>query len=324
MGECYSHLDRRERTLIKQWRESGLSLREIGRRLGRNHGSISRELKRNLWCGQHYYIRSSQEFYERRLKRRARRFRLKNQTIRTFVVEKLQIGWTPELIAGRLKTTQPDNAVCHEAIYQYIYLEAPELRQYLPRKHAKRRQKFPYRTSGTRIRNRVSIRQRPDDVAARSVPGHWECDAIVGGDRLSSLNVLVERHTRLVNITRLPTKSAKATSRAVIRRLAKHPVPLRLSITYDNGSENVLHEQVNAALSSHSYFCEPYHSWEKGSVEQINGLIRRFFPKGTNFNEITDAEINRIEKLLNNRPRKCLDYRTPYEAYRTARGALAH
>lgn len=118
-------------------------------------------------------------------------------------------------------------------------------------------------------------------------------------------------------------KTAKATKSAVIRRLSNHPDELVKSITYDNGSENVLHQEINDRLGVQSFFCEPYHSWEKGSVEQVNGLIRRYLPKGTDFSTVTAAEINRIEKRLNNRPRKCLNYKTPYEMFRLARGALA-
>lgn len=134
----YSHLDRRERTLIKNWLGLNISLREIGRRLGRPLTSISREIRRNLWCGKHYYIRGAQEIYEARLKRRDLRLRLKTQVIRDYVESKLEIGGTPELISGRLREFQPDNYVCHEAIYQHIYIEAPHLVQYLARKHQKR------------------------------------------------------------------------------------------------------------------------------------------------------------------------------------------
>jgi len=296
----------------------------MGRRLNRSHSSISRELRRNLWCGKHYYVRSAQEMYERRLKRRAQRFRLKNQNVRDYLRKKLPLGWTPELIAGRLKHYDPGHYVCHESIYQYIYKEAQELIRFLPRKHARRRTKHPYRTTAERIKNRVSIHLRPPAVNARWVVGHWESDSVVGGDRQCGLNVMVERATRLTHISRLKNKTAKETQKAIVRRLAKHPPSLRQSITYDNGSENVQHQQINDKLNSRSYFCEPYHSWEKGSVEQTNGLIRRPYPKGTDFSKVTPAELNALEKRLNNRPRKCLNYQTPYEAFRAARGALTH
>ncbi len=323
MGVQYSHLDRTERTLIKDWYSKGISIREIGRRLNRSHSTISRELRRNLWCGKHYYIRSSQEFYESRLKKRAQRFRLKSERLREYVHHKLSIGWTPELISGRLKADDSEQYACHESIYQYIYLEAPELIQYLPRKHKRRRTKHPYRGTVERIKNRVSIAHRPVQANTRDVVGHWESDSIVGGDRKAGLNVIVERATRLVNISLMQNKSSGETKRVIVRRLGNHPVNLVQSITYDNGSENVLHQDINDKLGSDSFFCEPYHSWEKGSVEQVNGLIRRFFPKGTDFSSVTGSDINKVEKLLNNRPRKCLNYKTPYEVFRDACGALA-
>ena len=301
MATHYSHLNKTERALIKDWKNQSISLREIGRRLNRSHTTISRELRRNLWCGRHYYIRSAQEFYEHRLKQRAQRYRLKNQSIRRYVHQKLTIGWSPELIAGRLRTFDAERYVCHESIYQYIYIMAPELIKYLARKHKKRRTKHPYRGTAERIKNRVSIALRPAHVDKREMVGHWESDSVVGGDRISGLNVILERTTRLVNISLMKRKTAKKTKSAVIRRLSRHPDELVKSITYDNGSENVLHQEINDKLGVQSYFCEPYHSWEKGSVEQVNGLIRRYLPKGADFNKVTAAEINRIEKLLNNR-----------------------
>ena len=322
MGKHYSHLDTRERTLIKRWHGQNVSLREMGRRLNRDHSTISRELRRNLWCGKHYYIRGAQIIYARRLKERAQRFRLKSPKTRNFVVAKIKSGWTPEIISGRLKTLGQADYVCHESIYQYIYIEAKELIPFLPRKHVKRHHKHPYRTTGERIKNRVSIEQRPTEVSTRNVVGHWESDSVVGGDRQFGLNVLVERATRLTNISILKSKSAAETKKAIVRRLANHPRVLRQSITYDNGSENVLHQKINEILDTQSYFCQPYHSWEKGSVEQINGLIRREFPKGTDFSKVTPMGINALEKRLNNRPRKCLNYKTPYEAYTEACGAL--
>lgn len=322
MTKYYSHLNKTERTLIKDWKNQDISIREIGRRLGRSHTTISRELRRNLWCGRYYYIRSAQELYERRLKQRAQRYRLKTKSIRNFVHQKLSIGWTPELISGRLKEFNPSKYVCHESIYQYIYIVAPNLINCLARKHKKRCSKYPYRSTVERIKNRVSIALRPAEANEREVIGHWESDSIVGADRRSGLNVIIERATRLVNISLIKNKTAKETKLAIVRRLSNHPVELVESITYDNGTENVLHQEINEKLGTQSFFCEPYHSWEKGSVEQVNGLIRRYFPKGTDFNNVTTVEINRVEKWINNRPRKCLNYQTPYETFRIASGAL--
>ena len=319
----YLHLDKTERNRIKTWSDKGLSCREIGRRLNRSHSTISRELSRNLWCGKYYYFLQAQRFYEDRLKTRAQRYRLKSEALRDTVHAKLALGWTPELISGRLKVIDPERYICHESIYQYIYIQAQQLIEYLSRRHKKRRTKFSYRKTGERIKGRVSISKRPARVNKRQALGHRESDTMVGGDRKSGLNVIIERATRLVNISFMPDKSAAQTRKVVVRRLRNHPDDLVQSITYDNGSENFLHREINKKLDRSSYFCEPYHSWEKGSVEQVNGLIRRFYPKGTDLGTLTSSAINRVEKLLNNRPRKCLNYKAPYEAFREASGALA-
>lgn len=323
MGQHYKHFDYAERALIYWWRKEHLSLREMGRRLHRSHGSLSRELRRNLWCGLHYYPRGAQLIYGYRLQERTTRPRLKSPRLRKYVHQQLQRGWTPELIAGRLKQQRAELAVCHEAIYQYIYCDAPELIPLLPRQHAKRKPKRPYRKPGERIKNRTSVGCRPLAATTRRACGHWEADMLVAGDRQHGLNVLVDRKSRLTHMSLLANKTAAVTKQVMLRRLKGYPSSLRQSITYDNGSENTLHEELNAALGTTSYFCAPYHSWEKGSVEQVNGLIRRFFPKGTNFMTLRQADINRIEKLWNNRPRKCLHYRTPYEVFREAHGALS-
>ncbi len=260
--------------------------------------------------------------YDSRVQQRAKRYRLKSKQVRDYVHQKLQIGWTPEVISGRLKQQGELPYACQESIYQYIYCLAQNLISYLPRHHPKRKPKQPYRKTGERIKNRTGIEQRPKAVDKRRECGHWEADMIVAGDLNHGLNVVVERKSRLTHISLLKNKTAAATKRVMRRRLNTYPASLKQSITYDNGSENTCHEELNEALGTASFFCAPYHSWEKCSVEQINGLIRRFLPKGTNFHELGHGEINRIEKLLNNRPRKCLNYRTPYEVFREARGAL--
>ena len=323
MGQHYSHLNHQERTLIFWWKKEKLSIREMARRLKRSHSTISRELRRNFWMpNRGYSARGAQMYYSWRLKRRARRVRLKTESNQQYVIEQLAKGWTPELISGYLKRNRPNEYVCHESIYQFIYKERPELYTYLPRAHKHRRTKYPYRKKPSRIKNRVSVHNRPKNAEQRIRFGHWETDSVISSCRKLALNVLVERKTRLTHISLMKNKTAKVNHQTIVKRLKKYKHKAVISITYDNGSENVLHEKTNQQLKSKSYFCEPYHSWEKGSVEQVNGLIRRFIPKGTDFNNITPSLINKIEKLLNNRPRKCLNYQTPYEVFRKECGAL--
>jgi len=172
------------------------------------------------------------------------------------------------------------------------------------------------------IPQRIFIDERPEKINTREEFGHWEADCAVSRQSSSCLHILLERKTRLLKITKLARLSAARVRQAVIWRLACQPRFARLTITYDNGHENTDHLEVNQALEMGSYFCHPYHSWEKGSVENGIGLIRRFLPKKTDFERTPLSEIRRIEKLLNNRPRKCLNYKTPREVFSQLSDAL--
>lgn len=251
-----------------------------------------------------------------RKKQAGKRPRLKDESIRDYVKEQLKIGWTPEIIAHFVKKLFKGLSISHEAIYQYIYHDWPEGIQYLPRKHAKRLGKG-YKHSRNRcpIPNRVDIKKRPLKINERKVFGHWESDTLESDQSKVVINVIKERKSRLIKITRLETKKAELTKQAIVHRLQPLPTKARQSVTYDNGSENYYHEQVNSVLKTKSYFCQPYHSWEKGAVEQANGLIRRFIPKKTDLSEISQEQLDQIENFLNNRPRKCLNYKTPREVF---------
>jgi IS30 family transposase len=333
MKNIYTHLSLWERTAIFRWYHyEKQSMREIARRLDRNHSTISREISRNT-CREPslmkyriyiptYYPHPAHRMARYRLRTRASRPKLKGNHTQQYVINKLQKGWSPEIIAGRLKHHPNLEPVSHEAIYQFIYKESPGLVKCLARQHKHRRKKFPTRKFHTNIANKTMICDRPEHINNRSEYGHWESDTIESKGRNGGLNVLVERASRLTHITKLNSKKASATEKAIIRRLSRHPVNMTKSITYDNGSENAGHQKINEQLNTNSYFCQPYHSWEKGAVEQVNSLIRRFIPKKTDISEISGREIYKIEKLLNNRPRKCLNYRTPYEVFREQCGAL--
>jgi len=160
----------------------------------------------------------------------------------------------------------------------------------------------------------VGIAKRPGVVEQRKQIGHWESDTVVSRESLVSLNVLVERKTRLTCLDRVERKTAEACSDAIISALENWPSKWLCSLTYDNGSENVLHQVVNSALGTRSYFCNPYHSWEKGTVENTIGIIRRLWPKKTDFSKLSQRDIIMMQAWLNNRPRKCLKFKTPIEA----------
>lgn len=313
MGKKYTQLGIEERERIIIMKTSGASLRAIGRELGRNHTTIVRELERNappVHTG-YYLPHKAQE-------------RLKNAAIRKYVSRKMKIGWSPEQIAGRWSKGHPDCPISHEAIYQYVYAEQEELIGYLPRRHKTRYVKGHGRKhKKSHIPNRIAITERPAEANDRTQFGHWESDSMVSRASKAAFCVNNERMSRYTKITLLARKTSALTRKAINRRLGSYPQEARLSISYDNGSENVEHEAVNAKLGTKSYFCAPYRSWEKGTVENTCGLIRRYIPKKTNIADVTVSQVREIERSLNDRPRKCLDYQTPSEVFAKLCGALA-
>ena len=315
-----------ERDLLAVHHANGFSIGEIAKMLNRNKSTISRELTRNSSKSTKIYLSNqAHKRAKKRKKQAATKEELKCHKIRNFVKNKLKIGWTPEYIAGELALNPQNLQISHESIYLYIYKKRPDLVQYLPRAHKKRFKRVPKSNKkNSRIPNRISIEQRPEKINNRSEFGHWESDAIVSKQSKAALSVTLERISKLVKIKKIKQNKANMFSKAVIRRMKGLPACARRSITYDNGSENTQHELINDQLNTDSYFCNPYHSWEKGSVENVNGLIRRFLPKGTDFAKITHKRIKEIEFLLNNRPRKCLGFKTPAQVFLGLSVALAN
>jgi IS30 family transposase len=321
MKNIYTQLSCEERDKIAVLRAKGLSLREIARIIGRNKSTISRELQRNSAPIYDVYLPHKADTRAKERKQQAgKRKRLKNPMVEKYVIEKLKLGWSPEQIAGRLSKDHPGLSISHEAIYQYIYdkdtRKLINLSLYLPRAH-KKRKLFGrgHHHKALHIPRRVSINERPKHIDKRTQAGHWEADTMISRQSKKSLAVSLERSSRLLHINKLAAKESRKLVNALTRRLGNYPQALRRTITYDNGSENVEHERINEALGTKSYFCNPFHSWEKGSVEYSIGLVRRFLPKKTDFAKISRYRIRKIEDLLNNRPRKCLDFQTPSEAF---------
>lgn len=319
----YTQLTIQEREQIHDLVWEGFSIRAIGRRLGRNGGTISRELSRNTPPFKRRYTpHIAQEKYQYRKQASRQRPRLKDEAIVSYVHEKLPQGWSPEQIAGRWNRTHRQLTISHETIYQYIYThtqpgEHGDLRPFLRRKHKRRRRKHvPFPETKTTIKNRVSIELRPEVVGRRKQLGHWEGDSIESKrESRVCLNVLNERVSKLVHITKLKQKTAAFTTRAIIEKLNSYAAQRRRTLTLDNGTEQAGHEQVTQALGTKVYFAHPYHAWERGTNENTNGLIRYYFPKGTDFATVSDEAIHQVEYLLNTRPRKTLNYRTPLEVF---------
>jgi len=318
MSKHYKHLSKEERDRLAILKGKGLSIRVIAVQLDRSPSTISRELCRNTDHSSRdgYLPHQAQAEADLRWRQSHRRPRLKSPFLRQYVRANLKRGWSPEQIAGRLRHDNHTITVSHEAIYQWIYLEARELIPRLAKAHRKRQPRRYCKHSRFRILNRVFISERPRHIETREQPGHWEVDTANSPRGTAALAVAVERKTRYLRIKTIPRKTATAFRESLVATLGSYPSHMRMTITYDNGSENTCHSLVDRVLGTKAYFCEPYHSWEKGTVENSIGLIRRYFPKGTYFNNVTRNQVISVEKRLNNRPRKCLNYQTPAEAFR--------
>ena len=313
--KTYRRLSRNERDEIAVLLARKWPIRKIAFMMGRSHSTLSRELRRHKSTYGYRPIEAHLEASRCQRKTHRRTLKLINdKALCGRISHDLKQGWSPEIIAGRLKRETGHLVIGHEAIYRWVYSQQRKLIPCLVRSHRQRRFRSAPPWPKRLIPQRVSIQSRPEEINHRQVPGHWETDLVWGSTR-PALQVLVERQTRLVKLQIVPNKTAQASYHALSSLLSSIPVYLRHSITYDNGIENILHVEINQKFSMQSYFCQPYHSWEKGTVENTNGLIRRFLPKKTDLGSLSTATIPAIEHWLNSRPRKCLQFQTPAEAF---------
>lgn len=316
-----------ERELLYGWRKEKVSLREIGRRLGRDHTSLSDELRINKTgkgSRSHEYFRQeylpglAQEKAQKRSLKQRQKAPLKEVAIFLYVREHLRkpYFWTPDEISGTIKLDLPGKSISVETIYQYIYSKPAKrykLWQLLTcarKKRMKKGGRTVHRDS--KIPGSISIDLRPEVVSLRSRVGDWETDNLGGKTTdQTALSVTVERLSRYTILTKLTDRLAVTKKDALVRRLGMYPQQARLTLTTDNGSENSEHQEISQALNLIMYFCHAYHSWEKGGVENMNKRIRRFIPKGTSIDQVSKRKIKQVEWILNNTPRKCLGYLTP-------------
>jgi IS30 family transposase len=312
-----------ERERIFGFKQKGLSLQDIAKLLHRNVGTISRELGRHTKYGKPYLPCHAQKEAVRIGMRQRRRSALKNPTVFLYVRTKLRNElWSPETIAGRLKLDHPDQSICHETIYRYIYLnprtKRDHLWQYLELHRRKRMIKNGRKVKEyTKLTEAIPIQNRPETINNRSEVGHWETDNLEGkrSDK-TAISVTIERLLRITKLTKLEGHTAQVKTDAVVTRLQqeKETDPnLVKSITFDRGSENSGYKIIANKLKVEIYACNPYHSWEKGGVENMNKRIRRFIPKGSSVEGITQQYLTILETKLNNTPRKVLNYLTPNE-----------
>jgi IS30 family transposase len=317
----YNHLTKAERLKTYEWRSRKISIAECARRLGRNRSTLSRELKRNTTEVGYLPDYARNRYEERRRKCRPKR-KMDDRTLRRTVLIFLEKGWSPEIIEGRLRKKYGKTIVNHETLYKFIYDselgKEHKLYEYLPRGKRKRTKRYGRKTKKSAVPNRVFIEMRQREANERSELGHWETDSVLFGYH-QSLNTSADRMSRFTILTKLQSRDAVATASVLTERLSQLPAR---SITADNGPENALHEKVSQTLNIPFFFCHPYHSWEKGTVENRNGIVRRYLPRNTNLNDISQSELDDIAWEINNRPMKCLNFLTPYEVLLTNSVAL--
>lgn len=324
----YEHLSPEERAVIMVERRRGSSLRAIAALLDRAPSTVSREVARNaaVAAGARYDATAAAVAYRVRRRRCVRRRTLEDGTrLHRLVSDRLIYWrWSPQQIAARLRRMHPDDPrlhVSHETIYAAIYAHprgalkkamVDALRQHKPQRG--RRRRTAASAGGVVIPEDLRIRHRPEDVAERTLPGHWEGDCIKGAYNRSAVGTLVERKTRFVVLCKMNGCGAEAALTGFTRQMKKLPAFLRESLTYDRGSEMAQHEELARRLKLDIWFADPYAPWQRGSNENTNGLLRQFLPKGTDLSHVSQTQLNDIARLLNGRPRQTLDWQTPEEA----------
>lgn len=327
----YVQLTLEERYVIYHLKLFKLSLREIARRLGRHHTTISREIQRNgpvfpTWV--YWHEGAHQQALQRRKQPRHYR-RHDHEPLVSYVEQSLRAERSPDVIAARLKMDYPENTemrVSVETIYRWVYRDAQQggqLFNFLCRCHKKRRRQRRYGTGRGLIPGRVGIDERPDLVATRQRFGDWEGDTVEGAKGSGHITTHVERKSRYLIAAKLANKTAAATATAVTAVFKRIPKTLRHTLTLDNGKEFARFSEIEKDTGLTIYFADPYSAWQRGANENTNGLLRRYFPKGSDFRNVTRKTLASAVKKLNHRPRKCLGYRTPHEVFQEAkRGAL--
>lgn len=312
---AYRHLSRDDRDQISGMLAAGLPQSQIAEAIGKSKSTISRELRRNALDSGGYSAATADGAY---MERRQRRGTLERDTrLATFVRQRLSEAWSPQQISGWLQSGAEAGlrAVSMETIYAFIYRtgqRAEELWRYLAR-HRKRRRALRSRPSRDAIKDRVSIHERPDEVDDRSSVGHWEGDLVIC-QRTRPVLVLHERKTRVTLAARLTGKGAAETASVVMNIFRRLDPGLRQSITFDNDTAFARHGWLREALDMATYFCDAYASWQKGGVENANGRLRRWLPRQTNLDDVSDEDMAEIVMTYNLTPRKCLGYRTPLQA----------
>jgi len=307
--ETYSQLTSEQRYQIYALLKNQHSQSEIAATIGVHKSTVSRELRRNTVRRGYRPIQAHNFALQRREEKVSLSISDKSwQRVEQLIKE----DWSPQQISLWFDTEAEEMPVSHESIYQYIYWDKScggELHTHLRCKKKRKKRYGSYDRRGSLV-NQVSIDERPAIVDEKLREGDWEVDTIIGKNHKQAIVSITERTLRLTYLEKVETKDAKSVAEAIVKRLRRSNLPV-LTITADNGREFGLHEKIAAKLNADFYFAHPYSSWERGANENSNGLVRQYVPKGTDFSTVTQSDLRRIERRLNNRPRICLDMQTP-------------
>lgn len=320
----YKRLTPSERDQLAVWKAEGVSNKECARRLERSPTTIGRELERNRWGNHYVAIHAQANAVSRQSRKGQSKPELKNPQVYAYVTRHLRGGWSPDQIAGRLKRIHPDDphwGICHETIYRWIY--QPKQAQadqpwyeYLRRKQKKRKKQAGRKVHRSHIPDRISIHNRPSVIDKRTEFGHWEGDTVEGKGHRDGLHTEVERLSRKIMALKVPTITSEVAVAVQQQLFSQLPKSARRSTTLDNGRETHLHFRLRKSLKMKTYHADPYSSWQRGTNEHGNWHLRYYFPKGTDFNKVSDEELQAVVEEINDRPRKILGYLTANEMYR--------
>ena len=316
MPKGYHHLTYDQRCQIQTLKERGDSLKKIAETLKVHRSSIYREITRNSKGSNYEYHEANKKAIDRRLVASSQKTKMTSSLIST-IKEKLKLQWSPEQISGRLKRLYGSKSVSHEVIYRYIWenkQHGGSLYKQLRHNGKKYNKRSSNKAGRGFIPGRIDIEKRPTIVEEKSRVGDWEVDTIIGKDHKGAIVSMVDRHSKLTMLAKVSRKTAHEVKRALISRFT--PIQGYIhTITADNGKEFANHTAISKSLSTDFYFARPYHSWERGLNEHTNGLVRQYIPKSTYFDNVSEEDIQKIEVLLNNRPRKVLQFSTPLEVF---------
>lgn len=317
----YGHFTIEEREIIALRLAEGENPTQIAKELGRHHSSVSTEIRRNSIEGV-YYPFKAQVLAERRRRESKSPWKMEDPRIVEYVKRGLKQHWSPEQIAGRMEEDFPGDEemrISHETIYGWIRDDKQRgghWRTFLRQSGKKRRKRYGTGENRGKIKGRVDIDERPKEVDDKQRLGDWEGDTVEGAKGSGYLTTMVDRKSQYLVLGRSETKQAGAIRRTICRSFYRHEDLPCETVTLDNGKEFAEHEQLGKNLGGDVYFAKPYHSWERGLNENTNGLLRQYFPKGTDFSKITPYRLKKVEAEVNGRPRKTLGYRTPQEVMR--------